>query len=76
MSRQKNSILINEHALNRKPIPLRENGKLSIHENLVMTSPYVHSFVRTDSRVEVSTNEFLPSPLESFVPYCFKRVQK
>ena len=25
-------------------------------------------------RVEVSRNEFLPSPLESFVPYCFKRL--
>ena len=33
--------------------------------------------VRTSVRtlwVEVSRNEFLPSPLESFVPYCFKRL--
>ena len=27
-------------------------------------------------RVVESRNDFLPSPLKSFVPYCFKRSQK
>ena len=34
-----------------------------------MTSPYVRRSVRT-FRVGESKNEFLPSPLERFVPYC------
>ena len=51
-------------------------GKLSIRENLVMTSPSVRPYVRPWTlRVEISRNEFLPSPLESFVPYCFKSCQ-
>ena len=44
-----------------------ESGNLSTRENLVMTSQYVRPF-----RVGVSRNESLPSPLESFVFYCFK----
>ena len=37
----------------------------------VTVRPSVHTTVRT-FRVVASRNEFLPSPLESFVPYCFK----
>ena len=41
---------------------LRKFGKLSMCENLVMTSPSVRTL-----RVEVSRNKFLSSPLESFL---------
>ena len=51
-------------------------GKLSIRENLVMTSPSGRPYVRPwTRRVEVSRKEFLPYPLKSFVPYCFKSCQ-
>ena len=47
---------------------------LSIRENLVMMSPYVHRSVQT-LRVELSRKEFL-SPLDSLVYYCFNRLEK
>ena len=47
---------------------VRQFGKLSIRENLVMTSPYV----RTDPPGRVSRNEFLRSSLESLSPIVSK----
>ena len=51
-------------------------GELSIRENLVMTSAYDRKLTVRTLRVKISTNEFLPSPLESFVSYCCERLWK
>ena len=47
-------------------------AKLSIGENLVMTSPYVCTSVRT-LRVAVSRNEFLPFSPREFCPLLFQK---
>ena len=47
-----------------------------MRENLIMTSPYVRPYVRMFFRIGVNRNEFLSSPLERFVPYCFKRLKE
>ena len=52
------------------PPHLRKFGNLSVREKFGYDVT-VPTSVRT-FRVELSRNESLPSPLESFVPYCFK----
>ena len=49
MSQQKNSILINEHALNCEPVPL----------NLC----YFLSFITIENKVREMTKNLMPSPL-------------
>ena len=51
---------------------LRETGKLSIQENLVMTPPYVRTSVGT-LRVGVSRNKFLPLSPREFCPLLFQK---
>ena len=47
----------------------------TIHPRKILYDVTVRPSVRT-FRVWVSRNEFLPSPLESVVPYCFKSLKK
>ena len=43
MSQQKNSILINEHALNREPVPLSSNrADASLDKNRLQSEQYFH----------------------------------